>query len=385
VWTDAPISLVEKDQEGIGVAEEHAIDRLLSSDFDAWLFDDDPKTLTFSRAVVAVAREIRDEQPQKAADMVAAAIDVITHITKNNDLRPVLTNGAAGEAWRERAECLAQLGRMSEALDAVAASESHFDAYASSSFATARLALTKANVLIQMRRGSEALFDVRRAAQIFAEYEDAQQMTNAKTIEAAILYQCGRPREALILWSELAEQSAEDGNQEVAAALVANTGMSLTEIGEYARASLALASARDMYEQLSKPVNVAIVDAAIGANLVASGKLLEGVSQLSRAADKLLELGLVIRAALARVEIVEVLLASNDHRHALVMARRLVDDFSAAGMAAMAMAALAYLREAVANDVAKPAHARHVRTYLQQSQARRDLAFVPLPEEWPRP
>jgi hypothetical protein len=139
-----------------------------------------------------------------------------------------------------------------------------------------------------------------------------------------------------------------------------------------------------MYERLGKTVNVAIVEVAIGANSVAAGDLSEGVLQLSRAADKLLTLGLVIRAALARVEIVEVLLASDDHKQAMLMARQLVNDFTEAGMASMAMTALAYLQEAVAGHGARPEHARHVKRFLRDSQSQPDLLFRPLPEE-PRP
>jgi tetratricopeptide (TPR) repeat protein len=334
-------------------------------------------TIEFVEKVSEAARSLRLSKPAMSLYLTTIATSVADSLPE--DAAPgVLLHAARGRAWSEHAHSVTDAGTPIDALLAVERARGEYTRYGSSVFELARVELIRARILYQLRRGIEAIFDVRRAITIFQEFEDAEQVANGRMLEAAILYQSGRYAETVKVWQQvLDELGEEEKNSEMAAALFNNLAACFRELRKFAAASAYMQLARELYEEAGQPVNVARVDWNIAKLHLAAGAIDRGAAELREVAAMFSELGMPYESAMVHLDLVEVLVAAGDHSDAIELGRSLVRKFSDAGVLLSASAALAYLEEALRGRSAKPSSIKHVISFFEALRSGSPAVFVP--------
>jgi tetratricopeptide (TPR) repeat protein len=331
------------------------------------------------RLLSAESRRLRERQPMHALVVADAAIAIADQLPSDRYPAPLLDD-LRGSAWLERANVLRYLGRHAEALDALDISARTF---ALSPVAAYSLALTdylRAVVYIETERLEEALRMARRSARVFRQFGEEDRYIHAKIIEATVLFDQNRIDESRDLFVALVDKAKILGDAPTLARLygnVANCQLRLQDLasaGDYFRRALSL------YEALGLETERIRARWNIGCLHVAAGDLAEGISRLRETAREFEELGLRSDAALVTLDLAQALLTSGDgpaRREAATLCGSLVESFGAVGLTGHALTALAYLREAFAEDRITPELVRHVRDYLQTNPDQTGNPFFP--------
>lgn len=333
-------------------------------------------TPVFVRRLLNKAREIGDANPQKSAELTQVAVDVAFRLDETT-IHTVLLQTLRGEALREHAESVSALGRHAEALDLIDRARAQLEATASGTFGLALLTLTHANVLHRIKRGGEAIFELRSAASVFTEFEDAEHYRTARQLEAGIYYSLAKYREALKIWLELAAEP--DLPPHVEAAISSNAGNCFREIGDLERAFTLLTRAREAYAATDRSVPKAKVEWSLAKLLLSHGRALEAVEALQAVVATFEQLAMRGEAALARLDIAEAMVTVEDFDAADELCRRLIADFGQSGNQTSTLVALAYLKECFSHRSATPSKVRHVRRFISEARTKETAVFAPPP------
>lgn len=318
------------------------------------------------RVLCAESRALRERQPMHALVLADAAIAIADQLPSNHYPAPLLDE-LRGSAWLERANVLRCLGRHAEAFDAIDIAERAFAQSPIAAFSIALVDYLRGVVCVEVERLDDALRYVRRAARVFRQFGEHERYVHARIVEATVLFDQNRIREARDLFASLIATAKELGDAPTLARLYANLANCQLQLQELAEAGESYTRSLSLYEALGLETERIRTRWNIGCLHIATGDTADGLARLREASREFEKLGLRTDAALVTLDLAEALLATGDgpaRSEAAELCGTLVESFTAFGMTGHALTALAYLRDAFENGRATRNLVRHVRQYL---------------------
>jgi tetratricopeptide (TPR) repeat protein len=307
-------------------------------------------------------------RPEKALEATTLAIDIATQLAVQS-YPGDLTVVARAHAHREHGFVLAFVGRFPEAIVAIDCAERLFRQTSLPEYELARVDLIRAMIYAGTDRKDDAVLLARRAAQTFLQFGELRRYLNARITEGAFLYRAGAMQAAHDVWRSLEAEHEAELEPTSLTMVQNNIGLCLRDLQRYAEASDYFMRALAGYEALGCETEKVRTRWSIATMYVNMEKLEESVPIFRTTAQEFHERGMESDAALASLELVEVLLVLGRTEQVPAICRDLLDRFVAAGMTSSATTALAFLREAVALGNPPPELVRHVHDHLRKLAA----------------
>jgi tetratricopeptide (TPR) repeat protein len=308
-----------------------------------------------------------------------AIADLATNIADslpNNAYPSIVMAQLRAAAWKDRGQALWYLGRYAEALDALDRAEETLSPFGTVAHDRAIVQLVRASTLQDIQRFDDALSLLAECKVVFDDHGDKRRHLICGIAEGAILHHMHRYREARDIYTELLEVARDSDDTESIAILHNNIGHSSVEMGDFRVAEIHLLHAAELFSQLDLPLRAANVELSRGRMMVRRGDVENGIQSLAMTRDRFLRHGLVEEAGLCGLDIVEAFLAREMCSDAEQLARRIVNEFTAAQLNTRAITALGYLSEAIAARRASAETAANVRQYIYALRKEPDRAFV---------
>lgn len=281
------------------------------------------------------------------------------------------------QAHRDHAYVLSFMGRYPEALEVVERARRLFDQTPLPEYDLARLALVKATILQFIGRPLEAAELAYGAGETFLRFGDRPRYLNARITEGIVLYHGGAVERALEIWQSVEHDSDLD---DLGAVRIAhNIALCLTDLRRPAEAVVYFQRSVAQFEMLGLDTERTRSRWMFAHALVALGKSREAIPTLRQTWREFEALELVGDAGLVALELAEALLSIGKTEEVPAICRDVIAQFTRAGMAARAITALSFLREAVAIGQASASLVRHVHAFLRELPAEQPRLFAPPP------
>ena len=337
------------------------------------------RTAGVVRKLCHESRTLRERQPMHALVVADAAIAISDQLPAARYPQALLDE-LRGDAWHERANVLRYLGRHGEALDALDIAERAYSASPVAAYWIAIVEYSRAVVLVETEKLDDALRLARKSARIFRQFGEDERFVHAKILEAAVLFDRSRYREARDLFLGQLQTAKNVGDATTLARLYLNIANCQLRLNELQSADVYFARALSLYEALGLETERIRTRWSIGCLRIAAGDVADGLARLREARREFEELGARTDAALVTLDIAEALLAggtAEGAREAAELCGGLVHSFTAVGMTGNALTALGFLQEAFASGAVTPQLVRQVREYLESHPDQHGTPFVP--------
>lgn len=306
---------------------------------------------------------------------IASLATAIADALPDDTYPPIVMAQLRAHAWKDRALVLCNIARYAEALDAASRAERVLAPFGTLAHDQAIVRLVRASMLQEIQRFDEALGYVRECKKVFVDHGDSRRYLICGVIEGNVLLRMGHHREARDVYVALLPEATQSGDRESLASIHNNIGYSCVEIEDFATAESHLQQAIDLFTELNEPLRVARAELARGRLLVRGGQIDLGISLLRDVRERFVRRELVEEGGLCGLEIVEALLLRGTQLEAELLARRIINEFTAAQLSTRAITALGYLSDTIAARHASPATAKHVMRYIQSLRTEPDLEF----------
>ncbi|HEX9986233.1 MAG TPA: hypothetical protein VGF69_23435 [Thermoanaerobaculia bacterium] len=329
------------------------------------------------RRLCATAMEMLERQPLHALEFAVAAATIADALP--DDYYPSrAVFGLRGRAWKARANALRYLNRYGEALAALDEAERRFKEITINELEIATVRYVRASVLASGHRFTEALVEVRGAADVFRSYENEQREVDAKMLEGTIHYFSENYGEARAIFETILAYANVRENRLLEAR--ARHNLALAAIGEedFKSARTGLVQAQECYAELGLHTEHLRVTWALGRIEREEGNTARAKADFEKARQGFEQLSMLVDAALVELDYIGLLLGDHNVRDIRARSERLVRVFKAAGMYTSALTAVSYL-----NDVAhSPSGVTawllgRIRAFLMELQRDPQLLFVP--------
>ncbi|HYC93399.1 MAG TPA: tetratricopeptide repeat protein [Thermoanaerobaculia bacterium] len=199
--------------------------------------------------------------------------------------------------------------------------------------------------LQELGQYTESMEYLEESKEVFRGHGDTKRLVHCGIFEGVLLQRLKQFREAretcLILLS-----STRNIEPESLAALHQAIGFCSIELGDFKTAEANLETALALNRQLGKPVEVMKVELGRGKLLTRRGQHQQAIDHLRSVRRQFLAAGMSEEAGLCGLEIVEAMLALGKAPQAENLARRIIDEFTKAGLSTRAITAVGYLTEA---------------------------------------
>lgn len=321
----------------------------------ARLHDDPPYGLLLAELAVAIAERIAE--PSYPA---------------------VLIHQIRGYAWKDLGNALRVMARYGESLQALQRAERYLEIHVAltQDLALARFGL--ATTLQEMQRYEESLALFAECREVFRRHGDARRVVLSSFAEGVLFQRLRQYRQARETYLLLLA-SHKDIDRETIAALHHAIGSCCVELGDYPEAEANLLSAIPLYRELGMTVQLQQVEMMRGRLFLRQGDHDLAVSHLRPVRREFLRMSLTEEAGLCGLEIVEALLMMGSAGKVMMaenLARRIVEEFTNASLAARAITALGYLSEAIAARRATAELAREIREFVLSLRAAPEREFA---------
>jgi len=295
------------------------------------------------RRLLVVARDARERFPMRAHELTLAVVRNVGAMRVPAAFAAVGST-LKGEAWREHALTLRDLGQIEKAETAIALSRAYLRRAPASEWHLATVDLVEAPLLHDRGRHEEALAVVRRAARQFALGRDHTRHIEARMIESWMLSSSGDSAGAAAVWTSIYESATQRGDTELMGQIAARLGVFELRHGRAENASTLLTSALELL------ANAEVGEEAVRArwNLAEAaasrGRIHEAISEYHKVRAELLARGSLNDAAIASADVVELILVAGRDSELQSLTTTLVRIFAEAGMFMNGIEAFAWLR-----------------------------------------
>ena len=314
--------------------------------------------------------------PQHALHLTELAVLVAESLPERSYPAPIMAQLLAG-AWKDLGKAYRELARNHESVDALRRADRHLDDHAVLAHDRAIVRLDLAVTLQELEQYSESLEYVEESKEVFREHGDTRRLVFCGIFEGVLLQRLKKFRDARETYLVLLSSTA---NIELAslAALHQAIGFCSIELGDFKTAEANLETALRLNRQLGKPVEVMKAELGRGRLLTRTGKYQPAIDHLRPVRRQFLAAGMSEEAGLCGLEVVEAMLALGKSSQAESLARRIIDEFTKAGLNARAITALGYLTETIASREVPQNLVAQVREYIVSLRTRpeRDFADV---------
>lgn len=325
------------------------------------------------RLIKSVERAVQT-MPPDAVELgrVATAIaDAFDRATYDADV----IDKTRGAAWRTYAYALHYSGDIVAALSAVETAEDALAGCLVADYDAARVAVVRAYVLRSLEETGAALEGVAKSAAVFDAHGDKAQSAIAAFAYAYVLLKEHQYRPALEIFQRLLRETTDPNMPRL---LHHNVGFCHRELGEFEPALQQYQIALEAFRETGSASLVARAEWNIAGVLLAAGRVKDAYPRLIAARETLASLGMHNEAALANLELAEVLLAQERYDEIDTLCGEVMRYYEGAGLAygRHAMAALAYMQEAARARKATVQLVRNVRYYVTRLPEQPNLLFL---------
>jgi tetratricopeptide (TPR) repeat protein len=332
-----------------------------------------------TRGVVDVlndsARPLRNSQPQFALATAAAAVSIARQLAKGD----ACPGRVLGRTHVEHAWAFFFVGRYRDAEESLRRADTAFDDDPlATDWDRAHASLVRANTYRETHRFHEASAETLSAAAAFQAFGDERYFLIASLLEGGILFVQRDYRAGAEVLDRLAADAERVGDRLHFARARQTAGSCYTELGEHAKAAEYFFDALAVWDEWGLDVERVRTNWSIGVLHKSMGDLEDAIARIDEARRAFEGLGIVNDAAIARLDLAEVLLLAGRPAEVPDLLRDVVVSFASEGIMRNASIALAYLREAADSGPIEPRVVRHVRDYLEGLPLRPTSVFTPL-------
>ena len=262
-------------------------------------------------------------------------------------------------AWKDRCQALSYLSRYDEALTALDHAEAQFDAFGTLAHDRAMVRFCRATLLQHMRRFDEAQAILDECSRVFQSYGDVQTYVKCTLAIGNLLVRRGDYRAARPILAPLVTEDSLVGPHARMA-----LGWCAVHLGAADEAIEQFDEAARGCRRLGRELETVRAIYGAGSAMLRLHRFHEAIAALRSTRGIFLARGLVEEAGLSGLGIVEAYLVLGQAEAARKLAASLVREFSDANLNRRAVAALAYLNDAIAASNATPEIARDVHAYI---------------------
>lgn len=331
------------------------------------------------RLLCNTARDQVDRDPPFALALAETAC-VIADSLPDDYYPAAAVNELRGTAWKEYSTACRVSQRFEAAYDALARAERAYRRTIDPDMSLATVSLTRALVLWEQERYTEALPLARWAAAEFSRLRRTVKYFEAKEAEATILHRMGDVDAACETYRAAFELADELADAEMKARAARNLGIAHRDRGDIGMASKYLLVALQLYESLEMRALVVITRWSIARLSLAAGNASDAARRLPEIVADLTALEMRADAAYAHLDLVQALLALGQFEELESVCSDLFAFFRHSQMMTGAMTAAAFLKDAAAARSLTPRLIDHVRKYLAELARTPTLAFAPAPD-----
>lgn len=330
---------------------------------DRWAtLADRPEFLTSGTldSLAKLAAELeRDPQESLAATALAIAI---AEALPDGSYPIVVIEQHRGQAWKDRARTLCYLARYEEALAALDRADAFFEGHGTLAHDRAIADFVRSIVLSHLRRFDEAQTLLESCRSVFNDHGDVRLYRKCTVATGNLLVRRGDYRAA----REVLRELLRDGDAATLAIARSSLGWCAIHLGFAEEALEHFEEAERRHQDLAWTLDALRAAYGTGSALLRLGKIEAAVERLNFARIHFLEHSLIEEAGLSGLEIVEAKMIRLELEEAKALAATIVDEFTCAGLNRRAVAALAYLNDAIAASSATPEVVRNVHAYISE-------------------
>jgi tetratricopeptide (TPR) repeat protein len=250
-----------------------------------------------------------------------------------------------GRAWKEYGNALYTMGYFPDAYRAASRAVKIFGRESALLVERTAALMLQGMTAHRLERTAEATSILRECSATFLRLGEERRSLQVAIMEAALLYDANEvaaARGAFLVARATAERL---GEQRELARVLNNLGQCDVRLGDVDAATRHLRAALDLFEQEGMTAERQRVFWILARIQREHGRIQDAVAQFLQVRRELVSRGMMIDAALAGLDLVELLAATGEHDLVKQEAETLVRVFTAAGMQRNARIALAYLVE----------------------------------------
>ncbi len=342
------------------------VDRLLrTTPREQWSALADHPELTTAGALERLGNTVAatlTKDPKEALAIAELAV-ATAEAVRGHAYSSVIVAQVRALAWKDLGKVLRFLGRNHEAIDALDTAEERLEDYGVLAHDRALIRFHRAASFQELERFEESHALLAECKQVFDDYGDVRNLLLCGFTEGVLLQRLRRYREAreicLLLFT-----SSKDIDTETRAALHHAIGMCSLELGELRDAEPNLTQSIVLHGLLGQRLQVIKGQRCLGVLFIRRGEVGRGVQYLRPLRREFISNGLAEEAGLCGLDVVEGLLLLGRASTAEMLARRIIGEFTAAGLNTRAIGALGYLAEALAANRASATLVTAVREYI---------------------
>lgn len=365
-------------------AEAYLAD-LLAGPRETWMakLDAHPeyRTAGVVRGLIAALDAAYHRMPADAVILASLATNIVDHLDSAKYSSNQLAQSKA-VAWREHAYALYYVGRFAEVLPSVDRAIAEASRCVVDEYETARINIVRILALKALEKTDDALAIADLAAATFRRFGDDRRLASARLAEAHLLFDRGRYNEAEIKLDPVATALSASGDLETYARVLANLGYACWQAGRLEDAIRQYQHASAILLELNIDTERIRIDWNVAAILASVGRPADALERLHLVRREFTRLGMASEAALAGLDIAELLLADGRFAAVAEICREAMRSFTESGVSytPRALTALAYIREAATLQTAAPVHVRHVRDFIRRLPEDANLLFAAPPD-----
>jgi tetratricopeptide (TPR) repeat protein len=303
--------------------------------------------------------DLRRSTDPREALAIAELASSIADALAENAYPPIILAQLRAHAWKDRSQALSYLGRYDEALRALDHAERHFEAFGTLAHDRAMVRFCRATLLQHLRRFDEAQSILDECNHVFRSHGDVQTYVKCTLAIGNLMVRRGDYRSARTILAPLVtEQSLVGPHARMA------LGWCAIHLGAADEAIEQFDEAARGCRRLGRELETVRANYGAGSAMLRLHRFREAIAALRSTREIFLDRGLVEEGGLSGLGIVEAHLVLGQAEAARHLAASLVREFSAANLNRRAVAALAYLSDAIAASSATPEIVRDVREYI---------------------
>lgn len=322
----------------------------------------------------AIIVDCSTRDPQYALAVAQLAV-TIAEALPHTAYPPVTMAQLRGFAWRDLGNTLRSLSRHDECVRAFNAAEAVIDECGALGHDLALVKFNLAIALQEMDRFDESLTLIAESKAIFNEFGDVAGSVRCGIAEGVLLQRLRKYREAREIYLVLLSSTPAIETESLAA-LHQAIGFCSVELGDYLTAQANLDTARDLNQQLGRPIELMKIDLGRGRLLNRNCRFQEAIDFLRPVRRQFLSHGMSEEAGLCGLEVVEAMLSLGNASQAENLTRRIIDEFTKARLNTRAITALGYLTEAIVSSNVPPNLVGQVSDYIVSLQTTPERDFV---------
>lgn len=300
-----------------------------------------------------------DREPAAALAIAELATAIADALPADAYPRIVLAQSRS-HAWKDRGQALCYLSRYDDALRALDRAEAALAPFGTLAHDLAIVRFVRATVLQHRREFDLAETLLVECHRVFNDHGDEVRLAKSTLALGNLRVRRGDYRAA----REVLGPLLRNGDPLLEATVRLTLGWCALHLDDYEDALAYFSDSAQTFTLLGRNLSALKASCSVGSALLRLGNLDGAIAQLESAREQFLNERLVEEAGLAGLEVVEARLLRHEIQKAKLLAAQLVTEFNDAGLNRRAIAALAYLTDAIATSKATPETARGVHDYI---------------------